>query len=228
MGKYRDDGQDSDKFDDTENNENGNLFSDDELDAALAGFEKEFIDEADGPSGHSDRSVTDELDKMDFDDELAGLIGNKAKVAVLITRLISADLLAAFCQISDISADCVADENGAVAILRNLDGDAPECAAKDLTSVVSGMPAVLSVNRADKLVSTLYMAGEPGQEFAPPVLFMTTPKCVEDLMLGITDVAGLRSEGMSVVSTADFDRKKAIQVIADHTHPGRRGKSRIS
>ncbi|MBB2955210.1 hypothetical protein FHX77_000613 [Bifidobacterium commune] len=227
MGEYRDDGQDSDKFDDAENNENDNLFSDDELDAALAGFEKEFTDDAEDPSAQSDRSVTDELDRMDFDEELAGLIGNKAKVAVLITRLISADLLAAFCQISDISADCVADKNGAVAILRNLDGDAPESAAKDLTNVVSGMPAVLSVNRADKLVSTLYMAGEPGQKFAPPVLFATTPECVEDLMLGITNVAALRSQGTHVVSTADFDREKAIRVIADYTHPRGRGKSSI-
>ncbi|MDF7664653.1 hypothetical protein [Bifidobacterium sp. ESL0745] len=245
------------------------MFSDEELEAALAGFEKEFADEPDGgnagsgdaangkdpragndvsgrvmdqgsndsvdsgmageddASKRSDRKITDELDKMDFDEELEGLIGNRAKVAVLITRLISADLLAAFCQIADISADCVADENGAVAVLHNLDGDAPEGAAKDLTSVVNGMPAVLSVNRADKLVSTLYMAGEPGQQFAPPVLFTTTPKCVEDLMLGITDVAGLKEQGEHVVPTADFDRKKALQVIAEHTRMRGRGKPNI-
>ncbi|MCO6558574.1 MAG: hypothetical protein J6575_03945 [Bifidobacterium sp.] len=225
--------------------ENDGLFSDEELEAALAGFEKEFADDPDdkkadkdetvdsGVNGasqdseQSDRKITDELDKMDFDEELEGLIGNRAKVAVLITRLISADLLAAFCQIADISADCVADENGAVAILHNLDGDAPEAAAKDLTSVVNGMPAVLSVNRADKLVSTLYMAGESGQQFAPPVLFTTTPRCVEDLMLGITNVAELKEQGVHVVATADFDRQKALGVIADHTRSRGRGKPSI-
>ncbi|MDF7641218.1 hypothetical protein PT279_06405 [Bifidobacterium sp. ESL0784] len=238
------------------NDDNGGLFSDEELEKALAGFEKEFADDPDGKNvgmdddgrssenpgmngtdssldgvddsaEQSDRRITDELDKMNFDEELEGLIGNRAKVAILITRLISADLLAAFCQIADISADCVADENGAVAILHNLDGDAPEGAAKDLTGVVNGMPAVLSVNRADKLVSTLYMAGEPGQQFAPPMLFTTAPSCVEDLMLGITDVAGLKEQGVRVVATADFDRKKAFEVIADHTRSRGSGKPNI-
>lgn len=286
MSERRDDDNGIDDFknagnSDDSHDENGGLFSDEELEAALAGFEKEFADDPDGKSAsdhgnsggaigpddsnvagkasdnegsdsvgsnnvngqanfadsgmsdaspdteQSDRNITDELDKMDFDEELEGLIGNRAKVAVLITRLISADLLAAFCQIADISADCVADENGAVAILHNLDGDAPEWAAKDLTSVVNGMPAVLSVNRADKLVSTLYMSGEPGQQFAPPVLFTTTPRCVEDLMLGITDVAGLKEQGQHVVSTADFDRKKALHVIAEHTRMRGRGKPSI-
>ncbi|WEV69782.1 hypothetical protein OZX73_02590 [Bifidobacterium sp. ESL0775] len=269
MSEHRDDnGADHTNGSGNADDENGGLFSDEELEAALAGFEKEFADDPDGKnagkddaadgdnpgshsatedadsgqgvsgsgfgahdaggdSGQSDRKITDELNKMDFDEELEGLIGNRAKVAVLITRLISADLLAAFCQIADISADCVADENGAVAILHNLDGDAPEGAAKDLTSVVNGMPAVLSVNRADKLVSTLYMSGEPGQQFAPPVLFTTTPKCVEDLMLGIVDVAGLEAQGERVVRTADFDRKKAMDVIADHTRSRGRGKPNI-
>ncbi|WEV66932.1 hypothetical protein OZX72_06675 [Bifidobacterium sp. ESL0769] len=239
---------------DNPGNENDGLFSDEELEAALAGFEKEFEDDPEGKksgnmengdasprsnpadsgmpdvsqdSKQSDRKITDELDQMDFDEELEGLIGNRAKVAILITRLISSELLAAFCQIADISADCMADENGAVAILHNLDGDAPENAARDLTQVVNGMPAVLSVNRADKLVSTLYMSGEPGQQFAPPVLFTTTPRCVEDLMLGITTVAELKEQGEHIVATADFDRKKALGVIADHTRSHGRGKPSI-
>ncbi|WEV73570.1 hypothetical protein OZX74_06545 [Bifidobacterium sp. ESL0798] len=274
MNERSDDNEQNNHFDgfDNSNDENGGLFSDEELEAALAGFEKEFADDPDGKdadnndgtdsdgldlddddsgdtrgsgsdmqfgaanagaygagdaSGQSDRKITDELEKMDFDEELEGLLGNRAKVAVLITRLISAELLAAFCQIADISADCIADENGAVAILHNLDGDAPEGAARDLTSVVNGMPAVLSVNRADKLVSTLYMGGEPGQQFAPPVLFATTPKCVEDLMLGITDVSRLKEQGEHIVMTADFDRKKAMGVIADHTRSRGRGKPDI-
>ncbi|WEV46232.1 hypothetical protein OZX62_07230 [Bifidobacterium sp. ESL0690] len=235
--------------------ENGGLFSDEELQEALAGFEKEFADDSDdnneahnnamgsddsgnpgsgsgvnsenGNTEQSDRKITDELDQMDFDEELEGLIGNRAKVAILITRLISSELLAAFCQIADISADCMADENGAVAILHNLDGDAPENAARDLTQVVNGMPVVLSVNRADKLVSTLYVSGEPGQQFAPPVLFTTTPRCVEDLMLGITTVAELKEQSEHIVATADFDRKKALGVIADHTRSRGRGKPSI-
>ena len=99
---------------------------------------------------------------LQFEDELQGLLGNRAKTAVIITRLTSPQLLAAFCQISDISAQCVGSEQGAVAILRNLDGDGPEAAARDITTVVAGMPVILAVNRADKLEAILYVEGESG------------------------------------------------------------------
>ena len=117
---------------------------------------------------------------LQFEDELQGLLGNRAKTAVIITRLTSPQLLAAFCQISDISAQCVGSEQGAVAILRNLDGDGPEAAARDITTVVAGMPVILAVNRADKLEAILYVEGESGQTFAPPVLFTSTASFVED------------------------------------------------
>ena len=112
-------------------------FSDEELEAALDGFEKEFRDSnaaAGEPANDAAptapqtmcrgfRSGTGGRHRAAFDDELQGLLGNKAKAAVLITRVASARLLAAFCQLSDVSADCIGSEEGAVAILRNLDGD---------------------------------------------------------------------------------------------------------
>ncbi|WEV72843.1 hypothetical protein [Bifidobacterium sp. ESL0790] len=232
-------------------------FSDAELEAAMAGFEKEFADQdaggdagtdagaqADnsGDAGSADdgdddagddsndgsdddaQTVTGAAEEtLNFDDELQGLLGNRAKVAVLVTRLSSADLLAAFCQIADISAECLADESGAVAVLRNLDGDAPEAAAKDLTRVVNGMPVVLVVNRADKLEATLYLGGEPGQKFAPPALLDSSPAFVEDLMLGMMDVMGLKAQGEHVIDTGEFNRVKAMKIIADHVKFGRRG-----
>lgn len=221
-------------------------FNDAELEKAMADFEKEFAeqdrDNEDGSDanagadtdnagsavgGNADggaETVTGAAEEtLDFDDELQGLLGNKAKVAVLVTQLDSADLLAAFCQIADISADCLADENGAVAVLRNLDGDAPEAAAKDVTRVVNGMPVVLVVNRADKLEATLYLGGEAGQKFPPPDLLESAPACVEDLMLGLMDVMGLKAQGDHVIDTGDLDRLKAMKIIADHVKFGRRG-----
>lgn len=217
-------------------------FSDEELEAALDGFEKEFRDSnaaagepandaaADSPAddaGAADSGQTQEADTATaFDDELQGLLGNKAKAAVLITRIASARLLAAFCQLSDVSADCIGSEEGAVAILRNLDGDGPEVAARDLTIVVSGMSLVLAVNRADKLEATVYLQGKPGQTIAPPLLFTSTAPFVEDLLLGITDEDGLIGTGMKVEQSADLDRDQAMAVIAEHTKFGR-GSSRI-
>ena len=217
-------------------------FSDEELEAALDGFEKEFRDSnaaagepandaaADSPAddaGAADSGQAQEADTATaFDDELQGLLGNKAKAAVLITRVASARLLAAFCQLSDVSADCIGSEEGAVAILRNLDGDGPEVAARDLTIVVSGMSLVLAVNRADKLEATVYLQGKPGQTIAPPLLFTSTAPFVEDLLLGITDEDGLIGTGMKVEQSADLDHDQAMAVIAEHTKFGR-GSSRI-
>lgn len=252
-----------DKFDPDESH-----FSDEELEAALAGFEKEFADDsasgdasdadktADAASAKSDSGANDDTaDKasadsgqpmtddvtgsvadavneamadvidpsLGFDNELAGLLGNKAKVALIVTRLASAELLAAFCQLSDISAACIGANQGAVAVLKNLDGDGPEAAAKDLTTVVSGMAVILAVNRADKLEVAMYVQGEAGQSFAPPVLFTSTPRFVEDLMLGIVTLNQLKTQGFEVVDSAGLDHDQAMQILANHTKRGRGG-----
>lgn len=187
------------------NDRDPDSFSEEEINAALAGFE-------------------DELNGIDsFDSELEGLLGNKAKCAVLITQLSAADLLAAFCQLSDISAQCIEDQSGAVAVLRNVDGDGPEAAARDLTTVVSGLAVVLAVNRADKLEATLYVNGKPGSQFAPPVLFMSTPSFVEDLLIGTSTVDLLKEQGLTVVDAGKMERPEALSVIAKHTKFGRGG-----
>lgn len=146
-------------------NADGMHFSEEELEAAMAGFEQEFKDaeatkneRADNPSSEafdsseasdnaesSESSGIDDMlnaaeDSLKFEDELQGLLGNRAKVAVIITRLTSPRLLSAFCELSDISAQCIGSAQGAVAVLRNLDGDGPEAAVKDMTIV---LPACL-------------------------------------------------------------------------------------
>ena len=162
----------------------------------------------------------------DFDQELEGLIGNRAKAAVMVTRLASAELLAAFCQISDIAAWCVQAREGAVAVLRNLDGGGPEAAIRDLTTVVSGLSAILAVNRADKLEATLWISGQSGQTLAPPILFAATADFVEDLMIGTTTVDRLRQDGATIFDSGEYDREKAMGIIASHTRFGAGGSTR--
>ena len=60
--------------------------------------------------GNAPEDVSDEFSQImnanaeiGFDDELEGILGNKAKRAILVTRLTSADLLAAFCSLADIT-----------------------------------------------------------------------------------------------------------------------------
>ncbi|PLS29582.1 hypothetical protein [Bifidobacterium parmae] len=221
--------------------------SDDDIAKAMEGFEKEFAQESgagdsavsgDGVASDGDLPDIDGIDIPDdassidpstgFEDALQGLLGNKAKMAALVTRIASAQLLAAFCQLSDVSADCIGSNQGAVAVLRNLDGDAPEAAARDITTVVGGMSVVLGVNRADKLEVTLYAGGQAGSTLAPPILFNSTPRFVEDLMLGITTVAQLETKGFEVVDSGSMDHDQAMKVIADHTRMGRGGSTRGS
>ena len=232
-------------------NADGMHFSEEELEAAMAGFEQEFKDaeatkneredtsseafdssEASDSAESSESSGIDDMlneaeDSLKFEDELHGLLGNLAKVAVMIHRLTSPRLLSAFCELSDISAQCIGSAQGAVAVLRNLDGDGPEAAVKDMTIVVAGMPAILAVNRADKLEATMYVEGKAGKTFAPPVLFTSTAPFVEDLMLGITDMNALEQADMTIFDSADLARDAAMSIIAEHTRFGR-GTSSIS
>ena len=229
--------------------DSGHHLSDEEIEQAMAGFEAEFSEDQGQGSGDSDEDSGDgtqpdpathpesadgsaaglretEGASSDFDQELEGLIGNRAKAAVMVTRLASAELLAAFCQLSDISAWCIQAREGAVAVLRNLDGDGPETAIRDLTTVVSGLSAILAVNRADKLEVTLWINGQSGQTFAPPMLFASTPDFVEDLMIGTITVDGLREDGATMFDSGDYNREKAMGIIAAHTRFGTGGSAR--
>ena len=240
-GRGPQDGQDGEPF-----NPDDAHFTDEDLDRAMADFEKEFnsSEPADSRSGGQqtgndgdlpdigDIDIPTDASEIDasvgFEDELAGLLGNKAKVAVLVTRIASAELLAAFCQLSDISAECLGSNQGACAVLRNLDGDGPEAAARDLTTVVNGMSLILAVNRADKLEATLYMHGKAGQVIAPPILFTSTPRFVEDLTLGIVNIAQLKTQGFEIVDSASLSHDEAMDVLARHTRFGRGGATRGS
>ena len=228
--------------------DSGHHLSEEEVERALASFEAEFNegqDQADQPVEQSASGVDDEAGSdsaptgessvepdgadgvaADFDQELEGLIGNRAKAAVMVTRLASAELLAAFCQISDISAWCIQAREGAVAVLRNLDGDGPEAAIRDLTTVVSGLGAILAVNRADKLEVTLWISGQSGQTLAPPILFAATADFVEDLMIGTTTVDRLRQDGAAIFDSGEYNREKAMGIIASHTRFGAGGSTR--
>lgn len=212
------DPRDSSASNDSDNSGADNL-SDSDIAKALEGFESEFDD-----------GFAEELKDIDpFESELEGILGNKAKAAVLITPLQQPELLSAFCVLADVSALCVGSAQGAVGILKNLEESSPENAAKDLTTVISGLSVVLAINRADKLEAKLWIDGEAGADFAPPLLFMNVAEFVEDFMIGSTDVEGLRTNGLTIVDTSQMSRGEALKVIASHTkfNPGQSGSATI-
>ena len=109
--------------------------------------------------------------------------------------------------------------------MRNLNGDGPEAAAKDLTTVVSGMPAVLVVNRADKLEATMYPLGETRDNFvrrscSPPQRHSSRTSCwaspLDDILADNTSY-----------DAAALTREQALAILARHTKFGR-GNSSIA
>lgn len=205
-------------------------FDDADLEAALEGFEKEFANadmnaSADGAANgdtNAGAAANGDVLGADFEDELQGILGNKAKGAVLCTHLASAELLAGICRLADIDALCVGDRYGAVAILRDLEGNAPETAAHDLTTVISGMDALLVVNRADKLEASIYTDGEAVEQIPPPFAFPTLAPFVEDYMIGLVDVAGIEAQAEETVDTASIatkqDAERRLRAFM-RTHP---------
>lgn len=202
-------------------------FIDPELEQAMNSLEQEFAALDQQQESSTENSAPSDLDPASFEDEIEGLIGNKAKVAILVTRISSEQLLAAFCQLADISADCVASDLGACAILHNLNGDGPEAAAREITTVVGGLSVVLAVNRAEKIETDIYDHGEAIESFPPPIAFSSSAPYVEDLMLGITTLEDIRSSGLAIVASGDLTREQALSIIAQHTRYGRGGASSI-
>ncbi|PAU69158.1 hypothetical protein B1400_1160 [Bifidobacterium italicum] len=202
-------------------------FDDADLEAALEGFEQEFAgtDGADSqpPADGGDAAAgSGDVLGADFEDELQGILGNKAKCAVLCSHLASAELFAAICRLADVDALCVGDRYGAVAILRDLEGNAPETAAHDLTTVISGMDALLVVNRADKIEASIYADGAAVEQIPPPFAFPTLAPFVEDYMIGLVDVAGIEAQADETVDTASIattqDAERRIRAFM-RAHP---------
>lgn len=218
-------------YDSKDNSHVRTSFTDEELDAALANFEREFdvnnIDsssnvENSNESSGSSSTKSEELNNSDnlkdgdqipeaidmttlhrskeaeeaakkfeentsFEDTLEGLTGQKARSAVISTYVNKADLLAAFCKISKISAICVPSETGSIAILRNLNNDEPECAVVRLSELLGPVAMILLVNRANKLDASVYEAGKTKEMFLPAPLALTIlPDEVADVVLGVS------------------------------------------
>lgn len=205
--------------------------SDEEIDKALSDFESEFAsfpaqdddfnqDSGDDRGQDLDQDLDDGLDQdldqlEDFDEQLQGILGDKAKVALLITQLRSARFLTALCKLSRISALCLDSPQGACAILTDLDGDQPEQAARQLTSMVNGFGLVLAVNRADKVDMHLWTGGQEGDSLAPPLVLSSTALFVEDLLTGSLSLKDLQEQGADLIDSGKMSQMEAYEVIGE-------------
>jgi hypothetical protein len=177
----------------------GDHLSDEEVNKALKGYEHEF-------------------DQMDaFDAQLEGILGERAKSAAILTPLRSQRLLAAFCALCGIKADCVGSQDGAVALLTQLDGQAPEHAAASLTHLISGLSVILIVNRADKLEAKPWIDGKSGEKVPPPVVLAQEPQFVEDYLIGVEGRKSIHLQHDGIMSDG-MNRDQASKVIFEETN----------
>ncbi|WP_018142697.1 hypothetical protein [Alloscardovia criceti] len=179
--------------------------SDDQVNAAFADLEKQFSD-----------SFTSDLDQLDdnlsdhysidpqFDDELAGLLGNKAKIAILVTRLADAKFLAALCKVAGVDALAVGFTSGAGAILHEDEGSAPEEAAQGLSNLLAGLSIVACINRADKITMGHWLNGQQINDFSPPMMFAALDGTIEDLLIGAQSLSDLEVSGYPRVESSSF------------------------
>lgn len=167
------------------------------------------------PAGGSSVADGIESDMADFESSISELLGESARSAVLITSVRKASVLAVFCTLAHVDAWCVdAPRTGAVAILKDLSGDAPERAAHDLTDPLA-FPVILVVNRAGKIDAHQWERGERLDVLLPPpFVLMNEPDFVEDLLIGQTTAEQIAaSPDLTVVDTATVTPSDQMRIL---------------
>lgn len=166
------------------------------------------------PTDASDDFDRDLKDVEDLESSLMQMLGEKASSALLITRLRDPDVLAALSVLADVDDYCIGDRFGAVAILKNLDGSHPEDAAAHLTKLVTGLSAILVVNRAGRIEAHQWVNGQQGESFPPPIVFANAPAWVEDLLVGQVSLDELLNDPSIVpLDSQDYTKAASFGVL---------------
>lgn len=204
-------------------------FTDAELDNALAGFEKEFQENEnqsksnnedlldDSNSNNQENNSIEEamrgIEEANFEEDLQGLLGNKAKVAMIIAYVEPAKLLAAFCKMANVSARCFSEEQGSVAVLKNLEGNGPEEDVKKFVEFFFGMDVMLITNRADKITAKIYQAVKEPQEIVAPMALAVWSRDVEDLAICMENADSLEKRGLEMFNSDDLSDLEAYKIF---------------
>ena len=145
-------------------------------------------------------------------DDISALTGSGGtELAVLITYIAKAEALAAALAIAEIDAVAVPVTGGAaVAVLRDLAGDAPVQAAIALSKLVPVAPFMLVTRAAGQLECQRYHAGIAGENVPAGLIVAGAPDVVEDLLIGAVDVADLDG----TIESKSISKGKAIRTLA--------------
>ena len=173
---------------------------------------------ASSPSAGDDLPGFD-LENLEIPDDLSSLTGTgEPEFAALITQIAGAEPLAAASSLAQLELDAVPTSVGAVGVLRDLSGDAPERAATAISQLVQGVPLVLVTRTGEQMTATRFTDGVRGDELAPGLVLGGAPENVVDLLTGATAVADV--EG--VISSTSISRFKAVRMLTSAARKARK------
>jgi hypothetical protein len=184
---------------------------------------------SDSPKPENDGSSSstppgDDLPDFDLDfeipDDLSSLTGSgEPEFAAIITQIAGAEPLAAASSLAQLDLDAVPTSVGAVGVLKDLAGDAPEQAAAAISQLVRGVPLVLVTRTGEQMTAVRFADGVRGDELAPGLVLGGAPENVVDLLTGATSVADLDG----VVGSTSISKFKAVRMLTSAARKARKG-----
>lgn len=174
-------------------------------------------------SGPDRTPAGDDLPELDLDveipDDLSSLTGSgEPDFAALITQIAGAEPLAAASSLAQLDLDAVPTPIGAVGVLKDRSGDAPEQAAAAISQLVRGVPLVLVTRTGEQMTAARFADGVRGDELAPGLVLGGAPDSVVDLLTGSTSVAD--AEG--VVASTSISKFKAVRMLTSAARRARK------
>lgn len=160
-----------------------------------------------------------DLGDLEIPDDLSSLTGSgEPEFAALITQIAGAEPLAAASSLAQLDLDAVPTSVGAVGVLRDRSGDAPELAAAAISQLVRGVPLVLVTRTGEQMTAVRFSDGVRGDELAPGLVLGGAPESVVDLLTGATTVADV--EG--VVGSDSISKFKAVRMLTSAARKARK------
>lgn len=161
-----------------------------------------------------------DLDNLEIPDDLSSLTGSgEPEFAALITQIAGAEPLAAASSLAQLDLDAVPTAVGAVGVLRDLAGDAPEQAAAAVSQLVRGVPLVLVTRTGEQMTAVRFSDGARGDELAPGLVLGGAPEDVVDLLTGATSV----DDFDGVVGSTSISKFKAVRMLTSAARKARKG-----
>ena len=164
--------------------------------------------------------LPDMPDGFEVPDDLSALTGTRKdpELALLITQIAGAEPLAAASALAEVAVDAVGTDIGAIGVLPDTSGDAPDRAATAISRLVTGVPLVLVTRWGEQLTCVRYQDGNAEGELPPGLVLSGAPDVLEDLLTGQTAVADLPG----VVPSSSISRFKAMRMLAETARKARK------